>query len=309
MIVVFGSVNLDLLARVEAHPLPGETVTGSSFTTLPGGKGANQALAARRAGATVAMVGAVGTDAFGVAALAGLAAAGINLSWIRRVEAPTGVALVQVDAAGRNSITVIPGANAQATAAFVPEALLAAGTTLLLQLEVPLPAVCEVAATAADRGAQVMLNAAPARALPDALLASLAALVVNEHEAATIFATRGADADPGALASAVHRRHGCAAIVTLGARGAMVAADGRLWRARAPAVEIVDTTGAGDAFVGALAAARDRGDGWRRALADGVAAGSLACRAVGAQSALPSATAIRELALTVESGIDSRSLE
>ena len=186
MIVVFGSINLDLVARTERLPQPGETITGLSFAVLPGGKGANQALAARRAGADVAMAGAVGTDLFAETALSGLIASGVDVAWVRRDATPTGVAMIHVERSGQNAITVIPGANAQALAATVPDAAIGPGTTLLLQLEVPLDAVCDIATRARRRGARVILNAAPARALPATLLADVDVLLVNAIEAATV---------------------------------------------------------------------------------------------------------------------------
>jgi ribokinase len=310
MIVVFGSINLDLVARVARLPRPGETVAGDSLVALPGGKGANQALAARRAGATVALAGATGTDVFAAMALAGLEAAGVGLDSVRRLEAPTGIALVHVDADGENSITVIPGANAEATAAAVPDAALGAGTTLLMQLEVPLAAIVDAAIRAGKHGARVVLNAAPAQALPAALLSALDVLIVNEHEAAALSASAGfgSAATPAAFASAFHGRHGSSVIVTLGAGGVLAVAEGTSAEVAAPTVKVVDTTGAGDAFTGALAAALDRGAAWPRALAEGVAAGSLACSAHGAQSALPDAAAITALARSIEPRVRVRSL-
>ena len=309
MIVVFGSINLDLVARIERLPQPGETVAGISLAALPGGKGANQALAARRAGADVAMAGAVGTDAFATTALSGLADAGVDLAWIRRVQTPTGVALIHVDAAGQNAITVIPGANAYALAADVPDMALGPETTLLLQLEVPLDAVCDVASRARRCGARVVLNAAPAHALPAALLAAVDVLIVNAIEATAVAAALGMPETPEAFAAAMHRRHACGVVVTLGPRGVLAAVDRTLFTAAAPAVKVVDTTGAGDAFAGVLAAALDRRAGWPCAIAEGVAAGSLACTAAGAQPALPEVAAIRRLAKTVEPTLVSQPLD
>lgn len=302
MIVVFGSVNLDLVARVARLPREGETIAGTSFATLPGGKGANQALAARRAGATVAMAGAVGVDGFAATALRELAAAGVDLQRVQRVEAPTGVALIHVDGAGRNAITIVAGANAGADPSAVPEADLGPGTTLVLQLEVPLAAVTTIASRAKRSGARVILNAAPARALPAELLATVDVLIVNEGEAAAIAAANGMPATPEGFAAATHRHSGCAVVVTLGAAGAIAAVENVLLSVEAPTVRVVDTVGAGDALVGALAAAVDRGADWTEAMAEGVAAGSLACTVEGAQAALPDRTAIAELATTVLTG-------
>ena len=184
MVVVFGSVNLDLVARVARIPAPGETIAGRTLATLPGGKGANQALAARAAGAAVAMYGAVGADTFAAAALANLRAAGVELDGVATFAGATGVALINVADDGENAITVIPGANALARADAVPDGRLSRGVTLLMQLEVPVAQVASLAARARARGARVVLNAAPAVPLPDALLSAIDVLVVNESEAA-----------------------------------------------------------------------------------------------------------------------------
>jgi ribokinase len=308
VVIVFGSINLDLVVRVARLPRPGETLAGDSFASHSGGKGANQALAARRAGANVALFGAVGKDSFATAALRPLEDAAVDLSHVRRVDAPTGIALIHVDPSGENCITIVAGANASADPAAVRDDLLVRGTTVVMQLEVPLPAVRALAARAHARGARAILNAAPARALPTVLLQALDALIVNEIEATAIATALRAPALPEAFAGAIHRRFGCAAIVTLGAQGAIMAADGALVRAAAPPVRVIDTTGAGDAFTGSFAAAIDRGASWTHALAAGVAAGSLACAAMGAQTALPAAAAIGRLASKVESALVSHSL-
>jgi ribokinase len=303
VIVVFGSINLDLVARVPRLPRPGETLMGEQFSALPGGKGANQALAARRAGARVALVGAVGNDAFATTALAGLAAAGVDLTRVARVDAATGVALIHVDRGGENGITVIAGANAHADAGSVPDTLLAAGNMLLMQLELPVATVHTLARRARAGGARVVLNAAPAQPLPIALFELLDVLVVNEIEADAIAAALAMSPLPESFAAAMHRRFGMAAVVTLGAGGVLGIADGLCWRITAPTIEVQDTTGAGDAFTGALVAALDRGGDWPQALAEGVAAGSLACLGAGAQAALPSAGKVHELAARLQAHV------
>ena len=219
MVVVFGSINLDLVAQVARIPAPGETLAGRSFVTLPGGKGANQALAAARAGAKVALFGAVGRDAFAASALANLEVSGIDLSGVAGVDAPTGVALIHVDAHGENAITIVAGANADARAAQVPDAALDPGTTLMLQLEVPMAEVAMLARRARGRGAKVILNAAPAAAVSDGLLHLVHVLIVNESEAAHIGAEHELPAMPEQFAASASARHGCAVIVTLGPRG------------------------------------------------------------------------------------------
>jgi ribokinase len=307
MILVFGSVNLDLVARVPRLPTPGETLSGTAFAALPGGKGANQALAARCAGAAVAIVGAVGSDPFAAPAMAGLASAGVDIAGVAIVGAPTGVALIHIDPMGENAITVIPGANALAAASSISHALWSRASTLLLQLETPMPEVIAAAVHARTRGIRVMLNAAPMQPLPPSLLAAIDVLIVNEHEAAALAAAFEIDVTLTALAEALATRLGIAVVLTLGADGAMAATDGMLLHAQPPPVSAVDTTGAGDALAGALAAALDRGDAWPTALAQAVAAGTLACRGVGAQSAMPDAAAIAGFAQRVESVVPASS--
>jgi ribokinase len=299
MIAVFGSINVDLVARVARIPAPGETLAGHAFAMVPGGKGANQAVAAARAGAKVAMFGAVGRDALGVNALANLEASGVDLSGVVAVDTPTGVALIHVDAQGENAITVIPGANGDALAAQVPDGALGPATTLVLQLEVPVAEVLLLARRARDLGARVLLNAAPAAAVSDELLRLVDILIVNETEAASIGEAHSLPMAPDPFAKAASGNYQCAVVVSLGPLGALaVRGDVRIMIA-APATAVVDTTGAGDALVGAFAAALDRRVPLRQALAEGVAAGSLACAGPGAQSALPSRSAIADLAATL----------
>lgn len=287
MVVVFGSVNLDLVARVARIPAPGETLTGSAFAMNPGGKGANQALAARRAGADVALHGAVGGDDFAKAALANLAAAGVRLEGVVPTELTTGIALIHVDDRGENAITVVPGANALARAAQIPDHQLGAGNTVLMQLEVPMAEVEALAVRARRCGARVVLNAAPAMPLPAGLLRSLDILIVNEHEASSYAAAWRAPTAPMAFIARVRERFGFVVVLTLGARGAVTIFDGQPVQADPPPVEVIDSTGAGDALAGASVAALDRGAALSDALAEGVAAGAFACTHAGAQPSLP----------------------
>lgn len=286
MVVVFGSINLDLVARVPRIPAPGETLAGAGFATAPGGKGANQALAARYAGATVALFGAVGRDDFAVTALAHLKAAGVDLAGVTAVEAPTGVALIHVDDRGENAITVIAGANAQAHADQVPQELLRTGNTLLMQLESPVAEVARLAARARQAGARTVLNAAPALPLPVGLIGDIDLLVVNEREASFYADSLGLAGDSGSFFARMEEHFGVAVVLTLGARGARAMAGGELMQAEPPRIDVIDTTGAGDALVGAFAAALDRGMPVREALAEGVRAGALTCTHHGAQRPL-----------------------
>lgn len=291
MIVVFGSINVDLVARVERLPGPGETVKGPGYQVFPGGKGANQALAARRAGAEVAIVGAVGADGFRERGLELLVADGVDVADVATVDAPTGIAMIAVDRAAENMIIVASGANGEAR----PDAVsrrIGEGDTLLLQYEVPEAAVLEAARAASARGGRVVLNAAPAGPVVEELARLVDVLVVNEHEAGEVGRGAGLPEEPIAFAKAFSKRTGGAVVVTLGADGAYAVDGEREIRVPSPVVQVVDTTAAGDAFVGALAAALDRGLSLEDAVVDGIAAGSLAVETLGAQPSLPYRDAI-----------------
>lgn len=295
MITVFGSINSDLVVSVERLPGPGETVKGPDYQVFPGGKGANQALAARRAGAQVNFVGAVGRDGFASVALAGLEENGVHLRGLHTLDGPTGVALIAVDARGENQIVVASGVNSRIEATWI-SALLKPEDVLLVQLEVPLAQTLAAVKRAQDLQAVSILNAAPAQALPRAALAPLSILIVNEHESALIAAALGLPAAPAAFASAISDRFETKTVVTLGQAGAILFDGAHLLSCAAPPIRPVDTTGAGDAFAGAFAAAIDGKRPFARALAEGVAAGSLACLQTGAQTSLPDAAAIRRMA-------------
>ncbi|HEX3536681.1 MAG TPA: ribokinase [Stellaceae bacterium] len=282
MILVFGSINIDVLMPVPHLPAPGETVLGGDYVLAPGGKGANQALAAHRAGAKVMMAGAVGGDGFAAAALELLERHGVDLGLVRRVSAPTGCATVLIGADGENLIAVASGANAAVRAADVPDALLGPATVLVCQMEVPPAETAALIRRARRRRARVMLNLAPALPLEPGLLADIDVLVANWGEAATL----------GQQEAAATRLR-AALVVTEGAAGATAyLADGARIVVPALAIEPVDTTGAGDAFVGVLAAALDQGLALAPALHRASAAAGLACLGRGAQPALPDRTAI-----------------
>jgi ribokinase len=309
-VVVVGSVNADLVTRVDRHPTPGETVLGDDLTVLPGGKGANQAVAAARLGAPTALVGAVGTDAFAEPALAGLRAAGVDLGALTVVDGPTGLALVTVDAAGENSIVVVPGANAHVDGAHVDahRETVAAAAVVVVQGEIPRSGTERAAA--ATRG-RLVVNLAPVVDVDPAVLRRADPLVVNEHEAAAVLAAldRGTGAGgtgdegtgdgstgtvaPAADEAAVAARlvaHGIpTVVVTRGARGALVGAADGVVAVAAPRVAAVDTTGAGDAFVGALAARLAAGDDLVAAARLAVRVGAAAVLGRGAQPSFPAA--------------------
>ena len=295
MITVFGSINLDLVVAVQHLPKAGQTVSGPEHQSFPGGKGANQALAARRAGAAVRMVGAVGQDAFGPLALTNMREAAVDLSAVRRLPGASGLAFIGIDAQGENQIIVASGANARVDADWL-EGCLVKSDTLLLQGEVPFDQTQRAIERARQIGASVFWNPAPVPA--ENILASLdtvETLVVNESEAQDIATRAGL---PGALAAFIDhlatdtRR----VVVTLGAKGARAGFAGNRYQAGAPAIDAVDTTGAGDAFCGALAATLDAATPFERALKEGVAAGALACTATGAQSSAPRREDIHRLA-------------
>ena len=281
MIVVVGSVNQDLVARVEHHPVPGETVLGSGHEAMPGGKGANQAVAAARLGSDVVFVGRVGADEAGRDLVGEFEREGVDVSHLAvDPDAPSGLAIITVDDAGENSIVVSPGANGSVTRSDVEgaSAVLMAATVTLLQLEIPMEAV--LAAATASEGI-VILNAAPATRLPSALLSSIDVLVVNRGELAALTGS----GDPVSARSLPVP----ATIVTLGAEGArIIRVDGGESIA-ALEVSAVDTTGAGDTFCGALAAGLDSGLSLETSVQRAVVAGSLAVTAIGARSGMPTA--------------------
>jgi ribokinase len=289
MIVVFGSLNVDFVTRVARLPGEGETVAGGDYAVLPGGKGANQALAARRAGAEVVLVGAVGDDAFAPLALAELEKAGVDLSRVRKVVSPTGAAFIAVDAAGSNQIVVAAGANAQARASDV-DLLSAPSGILLVQRETPEAETLATLRRARARGLRTIVNAAPSAGFPAEMLALADFLIANEHEIADVAETP--EATPEATARALARGGKTAIVLTLGAAGALLALGDRVARAKAPQVRVVDTTGAGDAFCGAFAAALDAGREPEAALAFACVAGSLAGETPGAQAGSPRRAAI-----------------
>jgi ribokinase len=287
-VVVLGSINVDLAARVGRFPVAGETLSGSDFTVRAGGKGANQALAAARAGATVVMAGAVGRDGFTGTALANLARAGVDLTAVREVDGATGAALILLDAKGENVIVVVPGANAAVDAAQASALPLAAGDVLLLQGEIPTEALAAACAAGRSAGARVVLNPAPfAPELAD-LLPLIDVLVVNETEAQALAAARGlAGRTPREIVAALAAPT-LDVIVTQGARGLTAGFAGRIVEAPSRPVEAVDTVGAGDTFCGYLAAGLAQGGGLDDAiLRRAGAAAALACTRPGAQDAIP----------------------
>ena len=301
-VLVFGSLNVDLVCRVDTIARPGETVLAPGYDQLFGGKGANQAVAAARAlggEGRVAMVGAVGDDALGKAVTDNLAGEDIYVFGIQTVQDRTGCAFISIDAAGENAITVASGANGRLSAAALDDDRLDARSVLVLQMETPLAENLAAAEKARARGARVVVNLAPVPRDLDApslerLLSLTDCLVVNETELAAAadlagLAAASADEQAGALAT----RYDLIVIATLGSEGAIVADPAApLHRIAAHPVTVVDTTGAGDTFVGVLAAGLATGLTVPQAAGRSVIAGSLACRKIGAQSAMPTAAEI-----------------
>jgi ribokinase len=293
MIVVFGSINIDQVVPVERLPRPGETVLGPHYTLVPGGKGANQALAAARAGGAVRMIGRVGRDGFADLALADLKAAGIDLSAIERDELPTGCALIPVDREGGNLIIVASGANRAAAERQVPDALLGPQTVVMLQMEVPLADNWRLVERAKRRGTRIVLNCAPAAPVPRAALAALDWLVVNESEAELLARDLSLSVgDARTAGAAIAKAAGTTVIVTLGGEGAVAFSGTDAWTIGTLPITPVDTTAAGDAFVGAFAAAMEAGGDLPTALHRASVAGGLACTIAGAQPSLPTRSAI-----------------
>jgi len=325
-VIVVGSINADLVVTAPTIVRPGETIAGSAFSIGQGGKGANQACAAASAGAHVVMVARVGDDAYGRDAVSALDACGVDTTHVASADAPTGVALIQVDARGENAITVVAGANARLSPHDVDAAFGAFATSntagvrpadsaaaiVVLCLEIPLETVTGAAIAARRRGWTVVLNPAPAptEPLPPELLAAVDVIVPNEREAAALgmepvaevvappAAERGAAASgaPAAAARRADAHHtGPAVLLTRGARGATLLRGDERHELPAPRVQPVDTTGAGDAFIGVLAASLAQGvdlvDAARRA----VAGGAIATLGEGARGSLPTASAIDRL--------------
>lgn len=288
MIVVVGSLNVDYVVAVPRQPGPGETLMGSDYKRHLGGKGANQAVAAARVGAEVRMVGCVGTDADGDALRRALVSDHIDIGGLQRVEGPSGAAFITVDPSGQNAIVVAPGANGLLVSDDIAPALLEGARVVVLQLEIPQPVVRAAMRLGREAGAVVLLNAAPMRGLEPVDLTDASLLVVNESEAG-LFAGRPAPRSPAeTLAMAATMRSRVPAVViTLGEQGS-VWSDGKgSFHTKAFAVNPVDTTGAGDAFVGALAASLADGLTPQGAMHFASATGALATTRPGAQEAMP----------------------
>lgn len=287
-VLVLGSANVDLVMRVDRHPGAGETVAAERVGEMPGGKGLNQAVAAARAGADTCFVGAVGDDHHAEVLRSVLSDEGIDISCLGRSTSPTGMAVVAVQPSGENTILILPGANADVRIDESARQRIAGAGVLVAQLETPVSVVAEALAHGRAAAVPTILNAAPAVPLDEALLDLVDVLVVNEHEASML----GGDADPLRAAAQLCRSVD-RTVVTLGAAGAAeVARDGSLRRYPGVPADAVDTTGAGDTFVGVLAATIARGGAIDMAIRRGVCAGAIAVERMGAVPAIPTSAEV-----------------
>lgn len=298
MLHVFGSLNMDLVCQTPRLPVPGETVLGAGFSTVPGGKGANQAVAAARLGAAVRLVGRVGDDQFGQRLRAGLVADGVTAEVAIAPAISSGVAAIAVDQAGRNQIIVVPGANGLVDASDVARLAvgLGPGDTLLLQFELPLAAVVAAAKAARDRGLTVIVDPAPAQPdLPSALLAQVNWLTPNQSEAEQLVGFAVPGPAEAAQAAALLRQRGVPQVaIKLGEAGVWIDTGDRAFHLPAFQVPVVDTVAAGDAFNAGLAVALAEGQPLRAAVRFASAAAALTVSQAGAQPALPQRPAVEQ---------------
>ena len=288
MITVFGSINIDLTFQLPHLPAVGETVLTNEVSQAIGGKGANQAMAAARDGAPTRFIGCVGSDGFGDYARASLAGLGIDVNELKTVPGATGLASVWVDTNGRNQIAVASGANRVLSAKVLAGQAINPQTLVVLQMEIPAGEVEAAVEYASRHGAKVILNLAPALHISPTALRQVDILVVNEHEAAVLCgALKLPNVEPSEQVVALTRELGNTVIITLGAEGAIAARGETVWRVDALPVTAIDTTGAGDCFVGVLASSLTQGAAIPEALRRAAAAGSLACTVVGATPSFP----------------------
>lgn len=303
-VVVLGSINTDLVVRAPHFPRPGETLHGSDFAVVGGGKGANQATAAARLGAPVQFIGAVGADDFGTRRIEEMAAAGVDVTAIKRIaDSPTGVALITVNAQGENTIIVVAGANWRVTAEDISGMMLAmaAGGVLVAQLELPLETTAAGLARAREAGLTTMLNTAPYKAEARGLLRHVDILVANEVEAGDLaeWASAVTEENASDVVARLRARGPQTVIVTLGAAGVIVATGAQVTVIPAPRVHVVDTTGAGDCFTGAFAAALVGGETIEQAARRAVAAASYSTTIFGATTGMPTTEQLDAFVLSI----------
>lgn len=296
MIIVFGSLNIDMVMRVPKLPYPGETVLCPGYALVPGGKGANQALAAEKIGAEVKLFGKVGKDDFGAILLKELKKTSLDLTGVTTSDqSPTGCASICVDPTGENFITVASGANLEMKEADIPDFLLATGSTLLMQMETPMDENWKLIKRAKIFGARTVLNLAPAQPIPEEIIKSLDVLVMNEMEAMTLALHLGFESiSPSVAAHRIAAAYNITSIVTLGPEGSLACTPEGSIEVKALDIKAVDTTAAGDAFVGVLAASLDEGIDLPLAMRRASVASGLTCTKEGAQTSLPTKDQVDE---------------
>lgn len=289
MVVVFGSLNIDMVMRLEKMPRPGDTVLCPGYQIIAGGKGANQAVAAAKAGADVKLFGKVGDDEFGRVVLDSLKKSKVDLVGVETTaESPTGCAMICVDESGENMIAVASGANLNAKQSEIPDFLLSKDSVLLLQMETPVEENWKLIKRAKKFGSYIILNLAPAYDIPHGVLKNLDVLVMNENEAALLALYLGFEViSPSVAARRISANFGITCIVTLGKQGAMACTPEGVWEVKAMEINPVDTTAAGDAFVGVFAASLDKGLDLPVALRYASVGSGMACLNHGAQVSLP----------------------
>ena len=294
-ILVVGSLNADLVVRAPRFPQPGETISGEDLQVIPGGKGANQAVAAARLGMHVSMLGRVGRDNFGDFLLDNLQSNHVNAQLVQRDDASTGAATILVDGNGQNSIVLSPGANGKVSVADVEHASFSDFSLLLLQLEIPIPTVLRAALRAREHGLRVILNPAPARPLPDDLIALADFLIPNETELSLLTGMDVTDIPSAEAAARILLERGVkTVIVTLGSKGALIVDGVTSTHVSTFRVDVVDTTAAGDAFIGGFASALLENKSLKNAVRYGCACGALATTKFGAQPSLPTEEDVEE---------------
>ena len=295
-ILVVGSLNADLVVRAPRFPQPGETISGEDLQVIPGGKGANQAVAAARLGSKVSMLGRVGKDNFGGFLLDNLGSNQVDAQFVKREDASTGTAIIVVDPNGQNSIVLSAGANGKVSHADVESVSFLNYDLLLLQLEIPVPAVLAAARRAKENNLQVILNPAPAREISDELIALVDFIIPNESELHLLTGTDVKDVASAERASHILLQRGAQnVIVTLGDKGALIVNSDQATHVDAFKVDVVDTTAAGDAFIGGFSTALLQDMSLEESVRYGCACGALAASKFGAQPSLPGKEEVERL--------------